>query len=41
MEMNTQELAVVQSTEEKADATQLTELQLTLAGGGCGEVVFA
>ena len=44
MESSKVEFTVIEETVEHANAEhlkQLAELQLTLMGGGCGEVVFA
>jgi hypothetical protein len=42
MEINKVEVVALQEATEKAnkDVTELCELELSLVGGGCGEVLF-
>jgi hypothetical protein len=41
MELNQQEIAVVEESLKQADGLrELCALELTLIGGGCGEVLF-
>ena len=40
MEFNKVELEIIQGATEAEQVTELTDLQLAIVGGGCGEVVF-
>ena len=40
MEFNNLELEIIQGATEAEQMIELTDLQLAVVGGGCGEVVF-